>query len=52
MIMLAGVIAFSFATGTLASIIQNYDTQNAKLSEQLNTLNKIYHNYSLPYDLY
>jgi hypothetical protein len=29
-IMIIGVISFSFATGSLASILQNYDVQNAK----------------------
>jgi len=31
LIMILGVIAFSFASGSLASIIQNYDSHNAKL---------------------
>ena len=31
MIMLIGVIAFSFATGSLSSILSNYDQANAKL---------------------
>ena len=52
MIMVIGVIAFSFASGSLASILQNYDTQNAKMAEQLNILNKIYKDYCLPFDLY
>jgi hypothetical protein len=30
-IMLIGVIAFSFATGSLSSILSNYDQANAKL---------------------
>jgi len=51
-IMAIGVIAFSFASGSLASIIQNYDTQNAKLAEQLNILNRVYKDYFLPLDLY
>ena len=40
--MLAGVIAFSFASGALASILQSYDIQNAKYKEQLSVLNKIF----------
>jgi hypothetical protein len=28
-LMMIGVVAFSFATGSLASILQNYDTQSA-----------------------
>lgn len=30
-IMIIGVMAFSFATGSLSSILQNYDQANAKL---------------------
>ena len=30
-IMILGVMAFSFATGSLSSILQNYDHANAKL---------------------
>jgi len=50
--MVIGVVAFSFASGSLASIIQNYDTQNAKLAEKLDILNKIYIDYSLPIDIF
>jgi uncharacterized PurR-regulated membrane protein YhhQ (DUF165 family) len=31
LIMIIGVISFSFATGSLSSILQNYDQANAKL---------------------
>jgi hypothetical protein len=31
LIMMVGVIAFSFATGSLTSILSNYDQANAKL---------------------
>lgn len=37
--MIIGVIAFSFATGALASIISSYDTTEAKLKEKLSILN-------------
>lgn len=50
--MIIGVIAFSFATGSLASILQNYDVQNAKFQEKVLILNRIYKNYFLPLDLY
>ena len=36
-----GVIAFSFATGALSSIISNYDSTEAKLKERIATLNQI-----------
>jgi len=40
-IMLVGVMAFSFATGTLSSIMSSYDAANSKLSERLTILNKV-----------
>lgn len=52
LIMVIGVVSFSFASGTLASIIQNYDVQNAKQEDKMNILNKIHKDYSLPIDLY
>jgi len=39
--MVIGVIFFSFTTGSLSSIMSNYDAANAKLSERLEILNKI-----------
>jgi len=50
--MLIGVISFSFATGSLSSIMQNYDQANAKLQERITILNRIYKEYYLPLDLY
>lgn len=47
-IMLIGVIAFSFANGSLASILTTYDSENAHLSEKLNTLKNIRKHYNLP----
>ena len=40
--MVIGVWAFSFANGSLASIISNYDISNAAYTEKLEILNKIY----------
>lgn len=51
-IQIIGVISFSFASGALASILQNYDVQNAKLQEKVLILNRIYKDYYLPLDLY
>jgi hypothetical protein len=51
-IMILGVIAFSFATGSLSSILQNYDQANAKLQERIGIVNRIYKEYFLPLDLY
>jgi len=41
LLMIVGVIAFSFATGSLSSIISNYDSSQAKLKEKIATLNDI-----------
>lgn len=51
-VMLIGVISFSFATGALSSIMQNYDQASAKLQERITILNRIYKDYFLPLDLY
>jgi hypothetical protein len=51
-IMLVGVIAFSFANGSLASILTTYDSENAHLHEKLNTLKNIRKHYNLPNELY
>jgi hypothetical protein len=50
--MLVGVISFSSASGSLASILQSVDNQNAKYKEQLIILNKLYKEYKLPLRLY
>ena len=50
--MLIGVIAFSFASGSLASILQDYDSQNAMFKEKLAILNKLYHEYGISQELY
>ena len=52
LIMIIGVFSFSFVSGALASIMQNYDSQNAHRKEQLAMLNKILKEYELPLDLY
>jgi hypothetical protein len=51
-IMLFGVIAFSFANGSLTSIIQNVDSNNAKYEQQVTMLNDIYKEYCLPLELF
>jgi len=40
--MLIGVLSFSFATGSLSSIMSNYDEAHARLSERLIILDKVY----------
>ena len=51
-LMITGVIAFSFATGALSSIIQNQDSTEAKLKEKMATLNDIKTEYELEEDLF
>lgn len=51
-IMIIGVISFSFATGSLSSILQNYDQANAKLQERIQILNRIFKEHHLPLELY
>ena len=45
LMMLAGVFAFSFASGSLSSIMQNFDAQNAVVNERLMLLENISKNY-------
>jgi hypothetical protein len=51
-LMIIGVVAFSFATGALSSIISSYDTTEAKLKEKMGTLDLINKEYRLTEDLY
>ena len=41
LLMLVGVISFSFTTGALASIITSYDSKEAMIQEKIATLNEI-----------
>ena len=61
--MMIGVISFSFAIGSLSSVVQNLDSKQAKLKvtshpiantfqEKLSTLNEIKATHKLNYDLY
>ena len=50
--MVIGVVGFSFANGSLASIISKLDSNNAELQEKVKTMNKVYKKYYLPLDLY
>ena len=47
LLMIIGVISFSFATGALSSIITSYDSTEAKLKEKMATLNDIKNEYKL-----
>ena len=51
-LMLLGVVSFSFATGTIASIITSYDSQTAMLKEKIATLNEMQIEYDLDIKLF
>lgn len=50
-LMLVGVIAFSFATGSLSSIMSTYDSSEALYREKLNILNDIDSKYEISQNL-
>lgn len=41
LLMMLGVVSFSFATGALASILTSYDSKEALLKEKIATLNDL-----------
>lgn len=51
-LMLIGVFAFSFASGSLASIMQNYDSQQAVINERLMLLDNIAKNFNFSEQLH
>ena len=51
-LMLIGVVTFSFATGTLSSIITSYDSNEAQVKEKIATLNSIMDEYDLNIELF
>jgi hypothetical protein len=46
-LMIIGVISFSFATGALSSIISNYDSSEASLKYKISKLNSIQTEYRI-----
>jgi hypothetical protein len=51
-LMLFGVLLFTFVSGALASILANYDAQQAQLQEKLLYLNKLRMQYHIKDSLY
>jgi hypothetical protein len=51
-IMILGVLAFSFASGSLASIISSLDSKHALLKYKLEIIEEIKKNFKLPKKLY
>ena len=52
LLMLLGVISFSFTTGALASIITSHDSKEAIISEKIATLNEIQLDYDVDLELF
>lgn len=52
LLMITGVISFSFATGALSSIIASIDSTEAKVKERMGTLSEIRQDYSIKGDLF
>lgn len=46
-LMVFGVISFSYATGALSTIIQSVDAREAQTKEKIAVLNEIKHEYKL-----
>ena len=51
-LMIVGVISFSFATGALASILTSYDSKEALMKEKIATLNDITMEYDLDINMF
>jgi len=51
-IMILGVLSFSFASGSLASIISNLDSKNALLKYKLEIIEGIRKDFKIPKKLY
>jgi hypothetical protein len=51
-LMLIGVVSFSFMTGSLSSIISNYDASQAQLKEKIATLNDMQKEYDIDPELF
>ena len=51
LIMIVGVISFSFATGTLTSLISNVDSKQAAIRHKVKILKKLKHDYNMKDDL-
>ena len=51
LIMIVGVISFSFATGTLTSLISNVDSKQAAVRHKVKILKKLKHDYNMKDDL-
>ncbi len=51
-LLIIGVVGFSFAIGSLSSVLSSLDAKAGKLAEKMETLNNIKEDYRIPYELY
>jgi Ion channel len=51
-LMIIGASGFSFAAGSLSSLMSNLDASQAQLKERISTLNDIRHDYMIDPELY
>ena len=51
-LLIIGVIGFSFAIGSLSTVLSSLDAKAGKLQEKMDTLNNIKEEYKIPYDHY
>ena len=52
LLLITGVVGFSFATGSLSSVLSSLDAKAGKLAEKMEILNDIKEEYRISYDLY
>ena len=52
MLMLIGVVLFSYATGSISSIISSADSEDARLKEKMATLKELQGDYDLELGLF
>lgn len=52
MLMLIGVVLFSYATGSISSIISSADSEDARLKEKMGTLKELQGDYDLELGLF
>ena len=50
-LMMGGVFAFSFATGTLSSILLSFDEKSAQMTQKLNVLQKLVKRYQIRHEI-
>ena len=50
--MILGVISFTFVNGSLASILQTVDFKTKEYNKKVDILNKLYKEYCLPIEIY